>query len=167
MTAKTMRMLLLAALVLPVLGITANILHHERALGGASIWRIPITGYDPRDPLRGQYLAFSYGWQVRGDERLCDAPQGCDLCLDREAGQVTAHIVAAGNQCAARVDLKASQIRVLPGFRATPPRFTARIYVSETSAPELEAQLRDRPMQVVAALTTNGRLVSRRVEAVN
>lgn len=164
MTPKARRLLLLAVLALPVLGVSASILHHERALGGASIWRIPITGYDPRDPLRGQYLAFAYGWQVRGDEKLCDAVQGCDLCLDRQAGQVTARVVAAGSQCAHRVDLKASQIRFRPGFRATSPTFTSRFYISETSAPEMEAMLRDRPMQLVAALTSNGRLVSRRVE---
>ncbi|MGL6044579.1 MAG: hypothetical protein ACRC1J_11710, partial [Sandaracinobacteroides sp.] len=54
-------------------------------------------------------------------------------------------------------------VRNSPGFTG-PPRFSSRIFVSETSASLLEAQLREGPMMVVAALSPDGRLISRRIE---
>lgn len=151
-------------LLLPVIGLAGSIVHHGRALGGASVWRIPVTGIDPRDPLRGQYVDFTYGWRVTGDARACDGRDACALCLDREAGEVTARIVPAAAQCPRRVDLRASRIRVRPAFADEPPAFTARLFVSEASAPAIEAQLRAGPMTLVAALTDEGRLVGRGLE---
>jgi hypothetical protein len=156
--------LLLAALALPVawLGVSAAV--QERALGSASEWRIPIEGYDPRDPLRGQYVRFSYGWVQAGDLRLC-LDGGCTLCLSDKAGTVTARAVPKGERCPFPVDLKASSIEVRPGFGGDRDTwFTSRIFVSEATAPALEAQLREGPMVVVAALTPDGRLVNRRIE---
>jgi hypothetical protein len=156
--------LLLAALALPVAWLGASAAVQERALGSASEWRIPIEGYDPRDPLRGQYVRFSYGWAQAGAPRLC-LGEGCTLCLSGRAGAVTATAVPKGGRCPFPVDLTASSIEVRPGFgNDRGIWFTSRMFVSEATAPTLEAQLRDRPMVVVAALTPDGRLVNRRIE---
>ena len=48
MTARSW--LLLAALALPVAWLGASAFVQERALGQSREWRIPIEGYDPRDP---------------------------------------------------------------------------------------------------------------------
>lgn len=158
------RPLLLLALLLPLAGLAGSIAVRQTGLADASAWAIPIAGYDPRDPLRGRYIQFAYAWNVQGDATLC-RNQSCDLCLSRSELGVTATIVPQGSVCAARVDLAASAIGVATGFRPEdPPSFTNRIFVSETSAPKLEAQLREQPMQVVAVLTKDGRLVNRRVE---
>lgn len=158
------RFALLAALLLPFLVLGAGIVRNQSALSEAQQWRIPIAGYDPRDPLRGQYVAFTYGWQVSGDPALCDQPQGCDLCLDRDGERITAGIAPAGSQCPARVDPRLSRIDVRPSFREGNAQFASRLFVSETSAPALEDQLRTRPMVVVASLTPDGRLVNRAIE---
>ena len=60
--------------------------------------------------------------------------------------------------------LARSGIDVRPGFRQDPATFTSRIFVSETSAPALEAQLREGPMLVVAMLDSDGRLINRKLE---
>ncbi len=155
---------ILAALALPLAWLAASAAVQERALGSAREWRIPIEGYDPRDPLRGQYVRFAYGWALAGAPGLC-LREGCRLCLSDEGGTVTATARPAAHSCRFPVDLAASSIGVQPGFRGEAPvRFTSRIFVSEATAPALEAQLREGPMVVVAALTPDGRLVNRRIE---
>ena len=157
--------LLAAALVLPIAWLSASALLQERALGQSREWRIPIEGYDPRDPLRGQYVRFTYGWALAGEPGLC-LRKGCRLCLSAdEGGAVTATALRPGGSCPYPVDLGASSIGVQPAFRSGDPvQFTSRIFVSEARAPEIEAQLREGPMIVVAALTPDGRLVNRRIE---
>jgi hypothetical protein len=159
------RWLLVAALLLPLAGLVAGIVRQQVALDGATRWVIPITGHDPRDPLRGQYLRFAYAWQVDGDARGCDPPRGCALCLARRQGLVTATIAPPAAACLNRVDPRLSRIDISPGLGPRgQPGFSARIFVSEASAPRLEAQLRSGPMVVVARLAPDGRLMPERVE---
>lgn len=156
--------LLLAALALPIAWLGASALVQERALGQSREWRIPIEGYDPRDPLRGRYVRFSYGWVLAGEPELC-LREGCRLCLSDEGGPVTATARRHATSCPFPVDLIASNIGTGRGFSGRDPvLFTSRIFVSEASAPAIEAQLREGPMIVVAALTPEGRLVNRRIE---
>lgn len=161
------RALLAAALALPMVWLLAGIALNERALSAAPEWRIPIHGYDPRDPLRGHYVRFSYGWTLSGDPALCADPARCRLCLDEADGKVIATVSAVPAACPHPVDLKLSAIEMRGGFApAEDARFTSRIFVSETSAPLLEAQLREGPMQVVAALAPDGRLINQRLEPI-
>lgn len=144
-------------LLLPFAGIAAGIVRNEIALASAQTWVIPVTGFDPRDPLRGHYIAFRYLWQAEGDLRLCNSGQ-CLICLaNSDDGAVIARIVPRGEpgDCPSRVDPEASNIS---------PDFASRIFISETSAPELERQLREGPMQVVARLRTDGILMNLRIE---
>ncbi len=159
------RWLLLAALLLPVIGLGTGIWRNQAALGQAELWRIPITGYDPRDPLRGRFIVFAYAWDVQGSAEQCEAPGGCQLCLEQAGDSVRAIITAKGESCPGRVDLDLSQISLRQPFREGETlAFTSRIFVSETSAPRLEQQLREGPMVVIGARTTDGRLVNRRIE---
>lgn len=161
------RVLFALALLLPLIGLGTSIATRQSPLADATQWDIPITGYDPRDPLRGRYIAFTYAWDVRGDPGTCkDA--ACALCLSREGVAIIATMQPPETACPARVDLAASAIDVRPSFRDdnSPPSFASRIFVSETSAPELETMLREQPMQVLAMLTKDGRLVNRRIKAV-
>lgn len=159
------RWLLLAALLLPALWLGAGIATQERALGKSGEWRIPITGYDPRDPLRGQYVQFTYGWTFAGDPTICSSPVGCHLCLSKSGDTITATATYPSSSCRNKADPRLSQIDVRPSFTpGEPPRFTSRLFVSETSAPALEARLREGPMVVVAALSPDGRLINRRIE---
>ena len=93
------RGLLAAALLLPLLVLGHGIWKQGSALSGAEVWRIPITGYDPRDPLRGRYIQFRYAWKQMGDATLCEKPAGCRICLSRRAGEVVAEVVAPETGC--------------------------------------------------------------------
>lgn len=149
------------ALLLPliVLGLTATVQQHS--IRSASSWTIPISGYDPRDPLRGHYLNFSYDWQIAGTASLCSSTEGCTLCLE-EGTKIVATVRPAGATCRHPVDLKRSNIGFRPGLRGTAV-FTGRIFVSEARAPILTRTLERSPAFLLARLTTDGRLVAQSV----
>lgn len=156
---------LAAALALPLVGLAVGIAFQETGARGASEWRIPVAGYDPRDPLRGRYINFRYVWTVSGPAHRCrDA--GCDLCLER--GGTHVRVVAKGASCPTRIDPVASRIALTyaPEFGADgqPLAAMSRLFVSEASAPRLEALLRRGPMVVRARLTRDGRLINDRLE---
>lgn len=159
------RALLAAALLLPLAGLGAGILLQETGAQGASEWRIPVAGYDPRDPLRGRFITFRYVWRVTGPAHLCRSG-GCDLCLEEGGTQVRA--MPKGDSCPTRIDPVASRIALTyaPEFGADgqPLLAMSRLFVSEASAPRLEAQLRAGPMQLRARLTRDGRLINDRLE---
>src|SRR3546814_2355280 len=82
------RGLSLAALALPVLGLTISAGWHQWRQSGATEWRIPVTGYDPRDLLAGHYARFRYAWRLEGQ-----CPSGdCMFCLEDRRGEVVARI---------------------------------------------------------------------------
>lgn len=147
---------LVLALLLPVVALAAGIARNELALASAQTWVIPVEGYDPRDLLRGHYIQFRYRWQVEGDRSQCDGGD-CLICLERRGEEVAARVMSRGeaSACASLVDPRASNIGA---------GFTARIYVSEASAPLLEEALRSGPMAVVARLRPDGILVNERLQ---
>jgi uncharacterized membrane-anchored protein len=58
---------------------------HDR--GNGLVWQVDMTGYDPRDLLRGHYLNFRYDWDIVDvdSSEHCIAGQACCLCLTERA----------------------------------------------------------------------------------
>lgn len=156
------RLVTVIALALPVVGLGGAIIAAEQAVRGASGWRIPITGYDPRDPLRGRYIRFQYAWRLAGPGRAC-SDRTCRLCL--EGGGRVVRFQTPGVACPAPIDPQASGLTVFVASNGE-INASARLWVSEASAPRLEAQLRAQPMVAVARLTRGGRLRPVRLEPV-
>lgn len=148
------------ALAFPLIGLAVGIIAQKTGERGATEWRLPITGYDPRDPLRGRFIAFRYAWTVSGPAHLCRTGN-CDLCLEEDGRHV--RVVPQGEQCPARIDPRASRIALAyapEGGDGQPLAAASRLFVSEASAPRLEALLRSGPMVVRARLTRDGRLIN-------
>lgn len=158
------RIALALALVLPIGALGAGVVMAERDAMGATVWRIPVAGYDPRDPLRGHFVQFRYAWTIEGSPQLCRQPADCALCL--EDGGNTVRVVPSRTACADRIDHAASGIglRYAPEFEATALGAFTRIYVSEASAPRLTRMLAAGPAVVIARLTKDGRLIPDRLE---
>jgi hypothetical protein len=158
------RYLVPLVLAMPVVALMANVGVNEWASAGATRWRIPVTGFDPRDPVRGRFIAFNYRWRYEGDPLICDGSPRCSLCLEGVGDRVA--IVPAGTACVARVDLAKSGLENGLTFQPASREVTAstRLWVSEASAPLLEKQLRSQPMVAVARLTRRGRLIADRLE---
>lgn len=158
------RWVLAATLMLPLAGLAAGIAWQQSGARGASEWRIPIAGYDPRDPLRGRFINFRYVWTVSGPAHLC-RDGGCMLCLEQGGAHV--RVIDRSQSCRWRIDPVASRIALsyAPEFGdGQPLAAMSRLFVSEASAPRLEAQLRAGPMVVHARLTRDGRLINDRLE---
>jgi hypothetical protein len=124
----TGRRWLLAAVLLPIAGVAGLVARSEVALRGHE-WRFPISGYDPRDLLRGHYLTYRIEWDPapRPDGRPC---RECCLCLERGATRRVSRIECAGP---ARCD-----VLLAPDEE----RELSRFYVPEDEAQELERAVR-------------------------
>ena len=75
----------IAVLSMPLLVFVLAVVNAERHLSTGEVYRFAITGYDPRDLLRGRYLQFrlAFDWQDQGATTCQDAAlsQDCCLCL--------------------------------------------------------------------------------------
>ncbi len=179
------RWLRLLALLGPVVALALLVGWRETELRGAAEWRIPVTGVDPLDQLRGRHLTVQLDWRLEGPVGDCTADGGCTLCLEQRAAAVVARADTPGRACPARLETRRSRLTVWPGVpeAATPgpaeggpaapapapppgpPRFAATVFVPEARADAIDAALRDgQPTVLVARLTRSGRLVADRLE---
>lgn len=136
------------ALSLPLLGLSGGwAMTHVRAQQGEE-WLIPVEGYDPRDLLRGHYIRYRYVWPL---ERPADPDMaqptfyGGAVCLEGKAPNITrASPLDTGDakqNCAivARASWGArEEVRGLE---------SGILYVSQTSAGDLEKKLADPKLQ--------------------
>lgn len=177
-----MRLLRPAALALPVLLLALLVGWRELELREAVEWRIPVSGADPLDQLRGRFVMVRLDWTLEGPVATCGPDgAGCALCLERKGADVVATVAGLDSACPARVEPRRSRLDFLPGSpppaparpgqpparveTVLPPRFTTRVYVPEARADALDAALRaGKPMLLVARLTGSGRLVPERLE---
>lgn len=70
----------IVALALPVLAMALLIGMHMQNRENGTLWDVPVTGYDPRDLLRGHYLTFRYDWDW-DMSASCKRGEVCILCL--------------------------------------------------------------------------------------
>lgn len=137
---------MLFATALPVVGIMALVVRAELR-GQGDEWRVRAGGYDPRDPISGHYLLYSYQWSWSGTA-TCDEPPmhfrgekpRCCVCLHRGASGMT-------DPEAKRVDcaeVSACEAWLEPASATAPQKF----FVPEEYAPKLEQMLRNRTAHI-------------------
>jgi hypothetical protein len=141
------RSLRLGLLALPLVGLAgAWIVTHYRAQQGTE-WEVPVSGYDPRDLLRGHYIQYQYDWP-RLERAEHDAAERADpeLCIIGQPPVISQVRQAKPDQnCANRAVAPAE------GRWDWGPvnRWTGRLYVPQTQARAMEAKLRDPKLQAV------------------
>lgn len=81
------RKVLMVALLLPLLVILLGIAKAEWHLAHARTWAFDITGYDPRDLLRGHYLQYRLVLHESEPLEPCreDLGEACCFCLTATA----------------------------------------------------------------------------------
>ncbi|MBN8520367.1 MAG: GDYXXLXY domain-containing protein [Alphaproteobacteria bacterium] len=138
--------ILILALILPIFVPAALAIKAHLDIRGADIYRIPITGYDPRDMLRGHYLVFRFDWpwadNQSSDFSVCqDATKPCCVCLSGDHAEPKAHL----QMCPPRpTSACPAPMRGYPSFE--PGQFDigiSQFYVPEDSALYLENLLRE------------------------
>lgn len=103
----TNNILKLSVLILPVVAMVFLIGFHTVKRESGDEWRIPVTGYDPRDLLSGHYLDFRYdwNWNDKDGDHSCNEDD-CRLCL----------------------------IEKIPGHRYNPEVYTSSPFIHRTCA---------------------------------
>ncbi len=72
---------ILMAVALPFILLCFLIARAEYHIKTGEQWNIHITGYDPRDLLRGHYLRFNLAYDWENTAHTCDSEAACCLCL--------------------------------------------------------------------------------------
>lgn len=144
---------LVLALLLPVLGITVGIVRGELHGRNAQRFVFDISGYDPRDLLRGHYLAYRVELHDEDTRARCsnDDP-GCCLCL-----------TARPEGAASRVERMACELarQTCAGFLPVEKLDRLqRFYIPEARANELTLKLQQaaarKAAQIVVAVDAQG-----------
>ncbi|MEZ4267056.1 MAG: GDYXXLXY domain-containing protein [Myxococcota bacterium] len=145
------RVRLIAALVIPLVGIGALIVRGELRSTGDRVWRVPVEGYDPRDLLSGQYLRYRYLWA--GEAVLCPGgPPDCCLCLSGASAGVAATPQVYSVDCAQSEQTEACDDLV----RSAEVRGPERFYIDERYALAAETAMRERAASVELVVTAEG-----------
>jgi hypothetical protein len=127
------------ALILPLVGLGATWgTTHVRAQQGIE-WNVPISGYDPRDLLRGHYVVYTYDWP--GLEGVDSWELYGDLCIHGTAPKIDRMTRGADERCANPV--RAYDYNDDTGGGV----FTGRLYVSQAEGARLQDRLTDPKLQ--------------------
>ena len=73
------RLWLAIALLLPLIVLASQIASEEALRRNAQIITVPITGFDPRSLVYGQYIEFRFAWAAAVEQ--CAEPGECCLCV--------------------------------------------------------------------------------------
>ena len=132
------RALLAMSLALPLVVFSASWVMTWRQAQQGELWLAPITGYDPRDLLRGHYVQYRYDWPTgRADDTSLNHADA--LCIHGHAPHITYVSVYTGPQdrCAAIVRATSGTRREVQGLDR------GILYVSQPRAITLSKQLAD------------------------
>lgn len=128
------RSFVLFAVGLPLLALASVVARSELRVRASEEWMFPVSGYDPRDLLRGHYIRYRIDLQEESPTLRCsnDDP-ACCLCLTRRDDGTTSTrrttCTDARDACDGRL-----QTRHLEGLE--------RLYVPESEALAIERRLR-------------------------
>jgi hypothetical protein len=158
--SRTFIIAVIAALALPVIALAALVGHQELLLANARILSVPLTGFDPRDLLRGHYIRaqMDWDWERAPSVEEYQAVDGA-LCVLAETPKPRVRFLA-GWKAGDRTDADCKL--VIAGNARAPSRFAPTLldngdgaiqfYVPESRASDLETLMRERPGSLTADL---------------
>lgn len=138
----------LAAVILPLAGLAAlwGLADYQSRQG--TLWDVPITGYDPRDFLRGHYAEFQYDWPGLEDAATAAPPTG--LCLFGQAPVITRTIRADDKAALAACRNPARLDTGAVYGRESLQR--GRLYLGQDRARQVDEQLRNRDQRAIVTI---------------
>lgn len=146
----------IAALALPLIALSASwAFTHYKAQQGTN-WIVPISGYDPRDLLRGHYIMYRYNWPglpESGDRSYISA-----LCIKGNAPTIIATSISDRPGVSESTPTSDCTItaRIMPGSDSNYGLATGKIYIAQTKADALQRQLLDPKLQAFAHIRIRG-----------
>lgn len=151
---------LLAALLLPLVGLIGGAAVAWWQTSHGSVWEVPIRGYDPRDLLRGHYIRFQYDWATPARPAAVD-PEHWRLCFRHRGAATVVTLFASTDRTPEACQAIARQIRGHDGLVMDyGGQGRGQFYLDETDARPLEQLLTDPARKVSARVivTASGRL---------
>jgi GDYXXLXY protein len=139
-----------AALLIPVIGLGLIWADGHRKAQIGTDWDVPVSGYDPRDLLRGHYIAYRYEWpgQIRGENEPMDYYG--DLCIKGTAPVIASVTRIDGpapkdcNSIARAQDNTMPQVEGLSRGILFVPQASAAAYQKDLADPKRQGILRIR-----------------------
>ncbi len=148
----------IGTLALPVLALaTAWANTHHMAQQGTE-WVVPVSGYDPRDPLRGHYIRYQYDWPLpkaavkEGEEAMGFQPFETDpVCiLGASPAIASARLIKGSADEAGCVSIvRPNDWNESDGEDGA---HSDRLYVPQAKAADMEAKLRDEKQQAIVRI---------------
>lgn len=147
-----MRVLLRSfAILLPLAGLAYS-WHSTREIAAQGVeWDVPVTGYDPRDLLRGHYVRFRYIWpEGVGMNSADDAIAASEICLEGQAPVIRLATRRRADETKGTCDGIARAARTMN--RTTKDSTTmvpdeGRIFIPQADAQRLQRNLSDPKQQ--------------------
>jgi hypothetical protein len=128
------RRLRLAALALPLVGLAGLWFQSDLRYRSGTEWEVPIRGDDPRDVLRGHYVAFSYDWPGLAEGSILPET----LCLEGTPPVIT-RVRAYAEAATCPHPLRAAE----GGANGAETLRRGRLYVGQARAIALQQQLQN------------------------
>lgn len=154
------RRFLAVAALLPLLVLALGIVRSERHLSENRRWVFDVTGYDPRDLLRGHYIQYRLVLDEgdatsRGLDPCVDSSsdEGCCLCLSAD--------VLMGPTSVVRTTCEAAFVQCEGALQTRYLEELQRFYIPEARAEELTTLFQDAAQehrtQLVVAIDKSGK----------
>jgi len=142
------------ALLIPILIIVGSIGKSEYQLATGEMWKFKISGYDPRDLLRGNYVMYQVEFDWEAGKKECSDKKDCCVCLKRKKDSLNSTKVSktscslAAERCDGLI-----QERYLQTLR--------KYFIPEDKGKALEKVIRENDAEILVAISDDGHPVVR------
>jgi uncharacterized membrane-anchored protein len=154
--ASTFNVRLVVALLLPLVALVLLIVRAELVLKQGRRWTVAITGYDPRDLIRGHYLQFRLKWKPASslDEQCPSTSEDCYLCLERQGGDTSARPEPTMRRVYSYQTKQCDS-----AFPAATEENLHKYFIPEDKGAVLERAIREKEASLVLAVSATGEVV--------
>lgn len=129
-------------LLIPFLAMIYMIASNELGYRKNTEYRLPITGYDPRNLLTGHYVIFRYNWPENTPNR-CAKNNECFACLTGDPNKPDISFVLENELPSCAAALSVGNYAFTSTNSSQPPGDLTRFHVSEIEGPVLDKMLRE------------------------
>lgn len=152
----TFNVRLVIALLLPLVALVLLIVRAELVLKQGKRWTVAITGYDPRDLVRGHYLLFRLKWKPASslDEQCPSTSEDCYLCLERQGDDTSARPEPTMRRVYSYQTKQCDS-----AFPAATEENLHKYFIPEDKGAVLERAIREKEASLVLAVSASGEVV--------
>ena len=154
--ATTFNVRLVIALLLPLVALLLLIVRAELVLKQGRRWTVAITGYDPRDLVRGHYLLFRLKGKPASslDEQCPSTSEDCYLGLERQGGDTSARPEPTMRRVYSYQTKQGDS-----AFPAATEENLHKYFIPEDKGAVLERAIREKEASLVLAVSATGEVV--------